>query len=225
MKNSRILFPLLALAMLASFYYAWQNTPRMQRVASDKTVSEAVEILPADAEQVASPVFPVAGKSRKFSPPKRNLFAQLYPAPPPPPQPEVIAEPVEQPVSVVVTPPPPPPPVTVRTTRFQMPSFQVLGFLEKEKQLTAFLSLQGEIYLVKQGQVFADEYRVRGLDHENITIEQTGGLGEVSLPLNTNPASSGLSAGAVAGPGARPGMRVVRPGVQTAHPLTAPPLN
>lgn len=211
MKNARIILPILTLTAVASFYYAWQNTPRTQLVADDygTTRSEAVRI--ADSSLERNRLDFSGGEQQKFNRPRRNLFGSLFPPPPPAKvQPKVVVEPVR-----TVTPqvkPPPPPPVVVRSNTGRMPPFKILGFLEKNDQLTAFVSLQGEIYLVKKEQLLADEYRVADLNHQSITIARVEGAGQVSMPLSDAVTGApGLTRGAIPGP-------AVRPRVPAAHP-------
>lgn len=210
MRNARIILPILTLTAAASFYYAWQNTPRTQLVADDygTTRSEAVRI--ADGSLEHNRLDFSGGEQQKFTRPRRNLFGSLFPPPPPAKvQPKVVVEPVR-----AVTPQvkPPPPPVVVRSNSGRMPSFKVLGFLEKNDQLTAFVSLQGEIYLVKKEQLLADEYRVADLNHESITITRVEGAGQVSLPLSDAvTGAAGLPRGAIPG-------SAIRPRVPAAHP-------
>lgn len=211
MNRSRIYLVLLALAAVASFYYAWQNTPRVRRAGEDGTAvrgkieSRTNQTTPNVRLDLSG------GEQRKFSRPHRDLFAPLYPAPPAPPAPV----PVKTSPKVVAPPPPPPPkpaplPV-VRQEINRMPAFKVLGFLAKSDRLTAFVALQGEIYVVKQGQQFAENYRVAELDRGKIVIRRIEGAGEVSLPLDEKIQNAMLPQGAGSTPVFRPPMRVARP--------------
>jgi len=198
MKNSQILLFLLIIGLAASLYYAWQNMPAVKYAATDKGPA-AQKVGYAASKALQSDSFDLSGgEQRRFVNPRRNLFSQLYP-PPPVSKPTVSVRPVEPPPPPVVVAPvePHPIPVPIRSISNPMPSFQVLGFLEKSGQLTAFLSLQGEIYLVKQDQSFAGEFRVADLNLEHIRIVRVSGVGEVTLPLRNKSDSVSSSAAGV----------------------------
>ncbi len=190
MNNAKII--ILALAIAGLLYYVWQSGPKIMTVA-DLGSDRQSNVVPINGQTAENNRLNfTGGEQRKFSRPKRDLFGLLYPAPAPvkvKPPPEVI-KPVAPVVEIVK---PPPPPIPVRSTTRRMPAFQVLGFLERNAQITAFVSLQGEIYLVKQDQLFADEYRVAELNHEMIRITRAEGAGEVSLQLTESSGSSGPS--------------------------------
>ncbi len=221
MKNSRIIFPLLGIGMVASFYYASQNTLPVQRIDRDKAEAAFTQDAAASKALESDRFDFSGGEQRKFSKPRRNLFNQLFP---PPPAPKKVAAPpvAPPPVVVVPAPAPPPMPVPVRTPSSRMPSFQVLGFLEKGDQLTAFVSLQGEIYLVKKEQLFADEFRVAELNHENITIARASGADEVSLPLSEKTGSTAISGGPASRPVTRPSTHVSPPVPRPTMPVARP---
>ena len=206
MKSAKII--ILALVIAGLLYYVWQSGPEIMTVA-DLNSDRQSNVIPINAQTAENNRLNFSGgEQRKFNRPRRDLFGLLYPAPAPvkvKPPPKVVT-PVAPVVEVVK---PPPPPIPVRSTTRRMPAFQVLGFLERNAQITAFVSLQGEIYLVKQDQLFAEEYRVAEITHEMITIARTEGAGEVTLQL-TEPSRtsgpSGLPRSAVPGPISRPVM-------------------
>lgn len=219
MRNSRIILPLLALGVVASFYYAWQNMPRVE-YASDRLVPAAAVVdSPTGKSESEDSVDFSGGKQRKFSKPRRNLFNQLYPPPkiikPVAAELPVVTEPVVEPV--VVPPVVAAPVVPIHSASMRMPSFQILGYLEKEGQLTAFVSLQNEIYLVKQDQLLTDEYRVTQLTREHITFTRTTGRGEVSLSL-----SDKLGGTAIPGGEVPPRMPLNRPAPRPTIPFASP---
>jgi hypothetical protein len=220
MRNARIILPLLALAAGASFYYAWRNTPRVERVGDGQVLVESTRQPVADTGEESSRFDFSGKKQRKFRKPRRNLFGPLF-VPPPPPKQQVRQQPLELPTSAPVEVKPTPPPVPSPVVSSRMPLFQILGHLEKNAQITAFVSLQGEIYLVKKGELFADEYRVAALNQDKITIVRATGSGEVSLLLNAGKGSTGISTGAMTRPAMRSPMPAIRPGTRPVnrHPL------
>ena len=221
MRNPRIILPLLALGVVASFYYAWQNMPRVEYAPERPVTATTVSDSPAGKAKSEDSIDFSGGKQRRFSKPRRNLFGELYP----PPKivkpvvteaPVVAAPPVAAPVVVepVVTAPLGP----IQTASMRMPSFQILGYLEKEQQLTAFVSLQNEIYLVKQDQLLTDEFRVTQLTREKITFARTTGKGEVSLALSDKTGGTAIPGGQVP-PRLLPNRPAPRPLMPFAPPL------
>lgn len=198
MKRSTILFPLLLLLMAGSFYYAWQNTPRTKFATKGEDRSGSSVSIEVDGKSSNRLNFS-GGEQRKFRTPKKNLFGLLYPAPRQPKKkpvvtkPVVVAKPIPRPVA-------PPPPMPVRSNVPRMPAFKVIGFLEKEATVTAFVSLQGEIYLLRDQQQFADEFQVVEMTLDEIRIARIQGPGEVTLPLR----DQSLKPGGAAQPVGRP---------------------
>jgi len=221
MKNSPLLAIFLVIVAVVSGYYAWRDPSK-----------ELEENIPQGRTNIVNNVDPSSlsrfdlsgGVHLKFSPPRKNLFSKLFPPPPAKPTPKVVPAPIIAPEPVVIAPPPPPPPVVVRSP---MPNFQILGFLEKQKQLIAFVSLQGKIHLVKKNQQFADEFRVADLDSQLITIARINGAGEVKLPLVDAKGGNNLipSGPKVQLPSARPVRRMARPTQLQAAPFVLPSLS
>lgn len=182
MNRSRLLLLLVCLLVLA-IWYAWQQSPRQERVrpnAVSKSDIAAAKVAVKEFEKLDFS----GGKTNKFRKPKRDLFRPLYAAPP-------VSKARPKPTPVVVAPPPPPKPkptpkpvVTpvVRTKPIQ--PLTVLGFLEKNHVKTVFLaSRQGEIFLVKKGDRFADGLLVRELTDTEIQISRDAQESGVTLKI------------------------------------------
>lgn len=192
MMSSRPLQLLLLGVILLSGYFAWQNMPRLGILpdAENRQLSGAQS---GPASSGGKRLDLSGGEKRPFTRPQRDLFAALFPAPPPKPAPVVQPQPLpEMPVPIRVEPPPPPPP-PVRTEA-RMPAFTVLGSLRKGGETTAFISVAGGIYLLKQDQVFAGEYRVAELSDHSITIVRDQDGGRVQLTLRDDEANKPLGA-------------------------------
>lgn len=209
MRNPRVVFFLLLIVIAGSIYWAQVQSPQVRNVGIDS--NERSDAIPVSQEGRQGVRLNFSGgEQRTFKKPARDLFDMLYPAPPVKAAPKVAPKPVpvvQEPVRPVV---PPPPPVPIRSTTRRMPGFQVVGFLEKGSELTAFVMLQGDIHLLKQGQRFAEEYQVASLTPEAIRIVRLSGDGEVSLPLQDNPGGARV-------PGARPS-GAVPGGLPAGHP-------
>lgn len=183
MTRSR-LFLLLVVLLLISLWYAWQETPRQQKVAGKKVASKNIPISTANkktSDADAALDF-TGGEKLAYQKPKRDLFRPLYRAP------VIVKKPVAapKPVPVVVAPPPPPPkprPVVKPVTGPKpIPKMNVLGFLHKGAGTTVFLSTrQGELFLVKKGDRFADGLLVRELDERKIVVSR--GLDDVGVTM------------------------------------------
>ncbi len=219
MKNSRALLVLFILGAGFSLYYLWQNMPHEEHVhALLQSEAKAGTGNGRDAKQQ----FDFSGGSHlKFSQPKINLFRQLFPPPPVKQTPKIIVAPVVPPAPVVIV-QAPPPPVPVQNVSSPMPGFRVLGFLQKGGELTAFVSLQGKIYLLKKNQQFAGEFRVTELDSQQITIGRLNGAGEVKIPLTEAKVRNVFSSGRNSRTVGRSTMRVVRPVPVETSPFLLP---
>ncbi len=186
MSRGQIAILLLLLLSLA-VAYSWFAMPRQRRVPMGVSSSSTTTQLPQNSSAVGTPVaadidFSATGTSQ-YKKPKKNLFGPLYLAPvvvkrsPPPPakikkvKPKVTL----QKVLPVFTPPVGPPP---------LPPLTVLGYLDKSGGQTVFLSSsKGDVFLVKDGDAFADNLIVTGINEREITIARQHTMQQVALPL------------------------------------------
>lgn len=224
MSKMKLLLVLLLLTVPAAFYYAWQAMPPAQ-YAENATLSSGGGA--AQSDRIADTNNRLdfsGGEQRRYRKPIHNLFGPLFPPPPEPLKVKVVPPPVlpVTPVVVVQAPPPVvnPPPRLVATV--PMPDFKVLGFLEKGAQLTAFISLQGAVHLVKQGDVFADEFKVVELTIQSITLRRVRGTGEVTLPIHEKLGSSANTAPKVPRQLSRAPARISQPKNRAVPPFVRP---
>jgi hypothetical protein len=188
MSQARILLLLLALLIIAA-WYAWQATPRQQRSPKSVAVETSGEGNVQSKTATMSGLDFSGGEKSVFQQPERDLFRPLYRTP------KIVAQPVEKPKPepIVVKPPPPPPPPPQPKPVIQpvagpkpIPKLEVLGFLKKGATKTVFLSTrQGDLYLVKKGDRFADGLLVRELDATKIVISRGQDDQGVTLPVST----------------------------------------
>ena len=188
MSRSRVLL-LLFVGLLLAVWYAWQATPRQQRVGP---IQKSGKVHTAISDQARDPYqlpeLDFAGREKgAFAEPKRDLFRPLFRAPVivKPPEPP---EPPPSPQMVVKPPPPPPPPKVTQSVAKQtvgvkpIPPLVVLGFLQKAKETTVFLSsAKGNLYLVKKGERFADGLLLREVNNKKIVISR--GMDDKGLTL------------------------------------------
>ena len=171
MSRSRIIL-LLLVALGMAVAYGWIAMPKQRRVAphqlsSHQGPSQLLDGTVSSFAAIADLDFS-GGGDHPYQTPQKNLFGPLYlppkpvkprpaPAAPKKPRPAVTPQQI-----IPVTPPPGPPPI---------PPLEVLGYLNKESGTTVFLSSkQGEIYLVKAGDMFAADLVVRHVSDREITI-------------------------------------------------------
>lgn len=165
---------LLLVALGVAIGYAWIATPKQRRVTPGQR-SQHQTTLPQKKGSPAS--FPVvadldfsSGGDNPYQKPQKNLFAPLYPPPkvvkrPPAPRPVAkVTKPVVRPQQII--------PVAIQPQNPKpIQSLNVLGYLDKTGEYTVFLaSRQGDIFLVKKGDAFADDLVVRSISPRNITI-------------------------------------------------------
>jgi hypothetical protein len=181
-KQKKVLLLLLGVLIL-SLVYAFWRTPRQKRVTAPPAQRTPRQSTPAaDAPAAAQSEFRVQlelleRKDKKFPGARRDIFGPLYtvkpPAPPPPP---------------VVAPPPPrvevPVPV-METVRQQLSRFTFLGFLEKDREKTIFLSGDDEIFVVKKGERLGKnkEYLVTELTPERLVLQLRDDPRQITVPL------------------------------------------
>jgi hypothetical protein len=171
MSRSRIIL-LLLVVLGAAVAYAWIAMPKQRRVATQQL---SLRQSPSELLDGTVPVFPAVadldfsgGGDHPYQTPQKNLFGPLYlppkpvkprPAPPAPKKPKPAA--IPQQLTPVAQPPGPQP----------LPPLEVLGHLSKANGTTVFLSSkQGEIYLVRAGDLFAADLVVRNISDRAITI-------------------------------------------------------
>ena len=114
---------------------------------------------------------------------KKNIFIPIFR--------DISKLPPVKPVIPALPPPPPPPPVvaqpTVSPLERELAQFTFLGFLEKEKKKTVFLTKNKEIFLVKKGERIAEKYEAVTISNEALTIRVLGGDStEIIIPLIEN---------------------------------------
>jgi len=175
MSRKRLLL-LLLVVLLFAVWNAWEDTPRQKKASSNKRAkkSSVASVGKRGFAEIVELNFS-GGEKLDFITPKRDLFRPIYrppviasrPAPPPPkPAPVVVKKPV--------APPPLPRPVVPPVSGTKpIPPLNVLGFMSKGATTTAFLATrQGDLYLVKKGDRFADGLLVRELNQEQIVISR-----------------------------------------------------
>ncbi len=185
---SRLQIILLLLVFLAlAIAYSWIASPKQRRIDPDRSLSSLTEQHTQKSNRQDVPVIAdlnlSGGAATAYKEPQRNLFGSLYPPPKPvkvirrpAPRKPKIRKPVPKPrkiVPVVVKPPEPIQPLTV------------MGFLKKAEEYTIFLSSkEGEVFLVKAGDTFADNLEVRRVTGKEATIAHLKTGQQVVLPLS-----------------------------------------
>lgn len=165
---------LLIVVLLLAIGYAWNEYPRQQQVAN----STASDPRRSVSSVASGPGVDLAldfsgGEKLPYKKPKRDLFRALYRAP------RVVksvavAAPIPAPAVVEL-----PPPVVIRpvvrgpVVNKSIPPLNVLGFLRKSGRMTVFLTTsQGDLYLVKKGDRFADGLLVRELTETQMIVSR-----------------------------------------------------
>ena len=173
MSRTRIIL-LLLVALCVAVGYAWVATPKQRSVVARQGVaqqkdSQRQKVSPAGIPVVADLDFS-AGGDNQYQKPQKSLFAPLY-------LPPKVAKrrPAPRPVAKVITPVAKPQKVIPAVVQPQGPKpiqpLDVLGYLSKEGEATVFLSSkQGDIFLVKVGDTFAEDLVVHSISVKDITI-------------------------------------------------------
>ncbi|MDX2478714.1 MAG: hypothetical protein QNK24_00085 [Desulfuromusa sp.] len=162
---------LLLVVLCGAVIYAWIATPKQRRIASGQSSLPKTQLI---QQKSAAAAFPTVAdldllgvEVNQYKKPQKNIFGPLYlppkrrPVPPPPPK---VTRPVKQPqhVAPIAIQPQGPEPIQ---------PLDVLGYLNKAGNHTVFLaSKQGDLYLVKTGDTFADNLIVNNISDKEITI-------------------------------------------------------
>ena len=166
---------LLLIVLFLSVVYAWMATPKQRRVAQGQSNPRKENHL--SRSQSSPPPLPVVadlnffdGGDGQYQKNQRDIFEPLYLSPK-----VATLQPMPHPVAKVSTAVASPNPIIqIVTPRQGSPSIQplnILGFLNKTGTYTVFLSsTEGNIYLVKAGDVFADDLVVESISSKKIVI-------------------------------------------------------
>jgi hypothetical protein len=168
-----LLGALLGVLVLALGYAYWASPSQERAVQASRPSSNSKRVQtlssvegPTDQRRVRLDI--LARRVEAFSEPKRDIFRLLQPRPVlpavPPPLPMItVAPPVVRTPIVMSTPSP-----------VRVPSFTLLGFLQKEEERTVFLSLNNHIFIVKKGTRFGNnkEFIAEKMTKKKLVIRQ-----------------------------------------------------
>ena len=170
---------ILLVVLCGAVIYAWVATPRQRSITDGQGSLQQARLLPQKKKPADFPTVAElnisGGENRQYQAPKKNLFGPLYlPAPKVKPHPVLppvkVTKSLKLPHQIV--------PATIQPqtqSQLQGPepiqSLDVLGYLNKAGNYTVFLaSKQGQIFLVKAGDVFADDLVVYSISNKEITV-------------------------------------------------------
>lgn len=182
--NRSLALLLLCVVLLLAVWYAWTAIPRQQRVEGGKTADRTGTVASADRSATAAVTLDFSGgEMLPYKKPKRDLFRPLYRAPAvvkkatPAPKPAPAIQSLPRPVISL--------PVVKTPTRAEpIPPLKVLGFLRNGGSTTVFLaSQQGDLYLVKKGDRFADGLLLRELSDSAVVISRNQNDAGVTLKI------------------------------------------
>ena len=202
MNRQKLVLFLLLLAFAGSLAYSFLRAPKEQHVAALKYRPGAVATGAVLRRGAAAPKGETADQSRlhlalldrelpRAAGFRRNIFSPIFreevKSPPfrlpPPPRPVKALAPPPQPA-------PPAPPSAEQIAESELAKFTFLGFLEKNGEITVFLSSNNEIFLAKKGSNLGSKFQVTGLSKDAITIRSVAGGREIVIPLVENRALS-----------------------------------
>ncbi len=179
MNRHKQILAILLVIFCFSLVYAWFRMPRQQtaasttanvlhsRVASGVSSNSRTSVSPTSYQALALP----NEKSNTVSV-KRNLFEPL-PGMEPPKEPRTA-------VTVKAAPPPPlplppPPPTRQDLARNELSQYKPLGILKKGGKVVAFLSVAGQIKLIRVGESLIQGYKVTAINDNTLTVRADDG--------------------------------------------------
>lgn len=228
MKRKPLILLLLLICLGLSVAYSYWASPRQERVPRQ---NQAVKDRPlptrgatAKGDDTHLQLELLQASDGSFPGYKRNIFGSVKPPLPPPPPAKVVSAPV-------VTAPPPPPPPSNPVVQRELARFKFLGYLEKDREKTVFLSRDKDLYLVKKGTRFGDqqEFTVGELTATKLVIQVAGDSRKIEIELVENQplipqfgAGGGNTAGRYLAPVSRinPRMSPVRPSATSMPVMT-----
>jgi hypothetical protein len=184
MNRQRLLLLILLGVLALALAYAFWATPRQQRVPADGRPAatprpgSAPPRQPEETNRLRLEL--LTREEKEFPGATRDIFrffgAPPVEPPPPPPPVEPPPLPPEEPLAEE--------PVTPEV-RQELAQFTFLGYLQKNGIKTVFLSSNGEIFVVKKGNVFGKEkrFQVTGITPEQLTIRQGDDPRPITIPL------------------------------------------
>ena len=190
MNRQKVVLAILVVGLLIAVGTSIIRFPRQQTV--DKRVLDSdgktgVSSITKGARDDAQLHLELLQKNQvSFNGFKRNIFAPIFR--------DFSKLPPVKPVKVTTPPPPPPPPPVVPESpeavmQRDLAQFTFVGFLDKERKKTIFLSKNKEIFLVKKGERIAGKYEAAAITDEALTIRAVdGGTAVVTIPLVENKA-------------------------------------
>jgi len=175
-----VLIALLVVLALALVYAFWTSPVQEQAVTSpSKHRSTASTPKKVAQDGLTVKLELLENDEEAFHGVKRDLFGPLFPPP------RIEKRPVAPPP--VVAPPPPPvikPPTPVEIVRRELSKFTFMGYLRKQDKWTIFLSSNGEIFLVQEGDRFGknNQFHAVEITPEQLVIMQAS-QGRIVIPL------------------------------------------
>lgn len=168
--NRKGLLLILTLGLCVAVTYAWFMVPRQERLSSSPPIVVKDKISVDEPMGATEPELDFSGSApKKFKTPKRNIFGSIFDAPVPvrrksfvPPKPKPLANIA---------------PVSVQEQIMLPPPLKLKGYLHRDGDVMAFLSSAGgEIYLVREGDVFGEGMVVKEIGAKEMIVvsEQTG---------------------------------------------------
>ena len=186
MSRPRIIVLLLVVFCLA-VVYAWVAMPKLRRIDPGQSPVRQTD---GQRQKITAAIFPEkvadldfsGGGDNQYQKPEKNLFDPLYLPPKPvkpryvPPPPKVIRA-IEKPRKIV-------PVVIPLQGPKPIQPLNVLGHLNKSGEYTVFLSSkQGDLFLVKAGDAFAEDLVVRSVSAKEVIIARRQTDQQVVLQL------------------------------------------
>lgn len=213
MNTKRILVFLIPI-FIASLIYGYLQMPHQERIsATDGLDTPAKKKEPKQRAAVnRNEGYPrlrsdlLERKSQPYSGVHRDLFfagfaTDQY-------EEENSAAPFEAPSEVIVPPvvvpvaPPPPPPTQLQIAQQELSRYKFLGFFEKREHKTIFLSTDGEVFLLREGESLGKSgYTVLNVTDSTLELRKRG-VGDFSIQLTDQENLSAVSS---------PGQREVEP--------------
>lgn len=194
MKSKRILGFLIP-AFIAALIYGYLQMPKQERITtSDDKSFQRPQAKKQKSASTGKEAFPrlrtdlLERQTQIYPGVRRNLFSAAIVGSQIEEEIEVI---IEKPPAVIVTPvfvPPPPPPPRLpspqEVAQKDLARYKFVGFFKKGEKKTIFLSLDGEILLVRKGEYLGRDRKYYVVNITDTTLKlRKDGVGDFSIEL------------------------------------------
>ena len=179
-KQIVVLAVLLLILVVVGYFYFDNNKPVV--TADAGSAAQKYHVIPIDNLGIRTGPVDKARKT-EYKSSGRNIFSRELPPPPPPPAPHYDKN------HPAPLPPPPPPPPAPQVSKLPVKFFGY-GTIPNGTVRVAFFNDGDDVYIVKEGELLMNRFRILKIGNSNLEYEDPSGLrGTAPLEEQAGPPS------------------------------------